>query len=150
MAEARGLESARERRRQLGNTMHALEESVARPVSIVDWQKGVHHAVTDLDRAFRAHCEEVERPDGLLDEIMHEAPRLENVVALIRKEHTEMERRLADLTDRLESSEMAAAEHRVALRESTDDLLTLLVRHRRRGADLVYEAYLVDIGGWSS
>jgi hypothetical protein len=35
-----------------------------------------------------------------------------------------------------------------ALRDGLTDLLAELVRHRQRGADLVYEAYSVDIGGW--
>ena len=42
----------------------------------------------------------------------------------------------------LESADAVAAR-----REAATELVGRIVRHRQRGADLIYEAYEVDIGG---
>jgi hypothetical protein len=89
-----------------------------------------------------------EAAGGLYEEILENAPRLANRVKRLRREH-------ADITAAIRSgsAETQAATQdpgRVeALRDHAVRLLADLVRHRKRGLDLVYEAYHVDIGGES-
>jgi hypothetical protein len=68
-------------------------------------------------------------------------------VTRFRREH-------AEITDGIghaiaESSTATDPEAVQALRDHTVRLFADLVRHRKRGLDLVYEAYHVDIGGES-
>ena len=66
---------------------------------------------------------------------------------------TRFRREHAEITEGIHRglAECAAATDpdRQALRDHTVRLFADLVRHRKRGLDLVYEAYHVDIGGES-
>ena len=89
-----------------------------------------------------------EKPDGLYDEILKHAPRLENNVRRLREEHPEIVP-----ADRRDDRPPGAGRDRrrdVAPRKPRDDLQRFMgsvMRPRQRGADLVWEAYNVDIGG---
>ena len=104
-------------------------------------------ALERLDEVFAVHVEVTEAPGGLYQEILENAPRLASRVTRFRREH-------AEITDGVshaiaESSTAADPEAVQALRDHTVRLFADLVRHRKRGLDLVYEAYHVDIGGES-
>jgi hypothetical protein len=104
-------------------------------------------ALEHLQEVFAVHVEVTETPGGLYQEILENAPRLANRVTRFRREH-------AEITDGIrhaiaESSTAADPEAVQALRDHTVRLFANLVRHRKRGLDLVYEAYHVDIGGES-
>ena len=88
-----------------------------------------------------------EAPGGLYQEILENAPRLANRVTRFRREHAEITEGI-----RRGLAECAGAttpEATTALRDRSVRLFADLVRHRKRGLDLVYEAYHVDIGGES-
>jgi len=104
-------------------------------------------ALEHLQEVFTVHVEVTEAPGGLYQEILDNAPRLANRVARFRREH-------AEITDGIrhaiaECSTATDPEAVQALRDHTVRLFADLVRHRKRGLDLVYEAYHVDIGGES-
>ncbi len=142
MEPTEAVSGAGKRRRALGAAMAELEQAVAAPVADPQWQANVAEALEDVAAAFVAHCEEVERPDGMFEEVLDEAPRLDREVDWFRLEHERIGAYIAEMTRAVESGEPPA------LRGGLTDLLADLVRHRQRGADLVYEAYMVDIGGW--
>ena len=85
---------------------------------------------------------DTEAPDGLLAEIVEQAPRLWRETEGLRSEHVILVGECARLLDRVESSDSP-----LSLRRQVNLLLGRFERHRYRGADLVYEAYDVDIGG---
>jgi hypothetical protein len=96
---------------------------------------------------FAVHVEVTEAPGGLYQEILDNAPRLANRVTRFRREH-------ADITQGIrrglaECASAADPDAVQTLRDHTVRLFADLVRHRKRGLDLVYEAYHVDIGGES-
>ena len=104
-------------------------------------------ALEHLQEVFTVHVEVTEAPGGLYQEILDNAPRLANRVARFRREH-------AEITDGIrhaiaECSTATDPEAVQALRDHTVRLFADLVRHRKRGLDLVYDAYHVDIGGES-
>ncbi|MDH3728159.1 MAG: hypothetical protein OER77_11565, partial [Myxococcales bacterium] len=77
-----------------------------------------------------------------LAQLTDDAPRLVNKIDRVRDEHPELTQQVADaITSAKESSD---AED---LRSEVMAVLVSIVRHRQRGADLVYEGYNVDIGG---
>ena len=147
-ASTSALQAAKGQRLSLRRAIAGLEEALAVPS---DDQEGlpdrIRASLERLQEVFAVHVEVTERPDGLYHEILENAPRLANRVARFRREHVE----LADgIRSGIASARAAGDGEAVqALRDQTVRLFADLVRHRKRGLDLVYEAYHVDIGGES-
>ena len=141
-------ETAR-RRADLHQVIVAMEKAIARPAvgRETDWSKDVRRALQDLRHAIEEHIENAERPRGLYDEIGMKAPRLASKVEQLKLEHPEMREGADTLADRLESTPIGEAWPVVEARDDLQRLLGRLVRHRQLGADLVWEAYNLDIGG---
>jgi hypothetical protein len=112
-----------------------------------DWSKDVIRALQDLDHALGEHIEITERPEGLYDEIRHKAPRFAGPIGRLQNEHPELRDGTRELIARLESTPVGDAWSLADARDDLQRLLGRLVRHRQLGADLVWEAYNLDIGG---
>lgn len=97
-----------------------------------------------LRLVFGVHVEVTEAPGGLYEEILEIAPRLANKIARFKREHIVIARAIVSAHDDLRSDGDTPDLHARLVH-----LHEMLSRHRRRGADLVYEAYHVDIGGES-
>jgi hypothetical protein len=139
------IEAVRSRRAGLKAAMSGLELALAAaaPGRASEWASGVQEALDRVHEEWTRHMVETEAPGAFLDELVAEAPRLANQVARLRDEHGEI---LGDLL----AAEEALGRDAVDvddLRARLTGLLCALARHRQRGADLVYEAYDVDIGG---
>jgi hypothetical protein len=144
------LDAARQRRKNLHETLVHLENAISSPASgrIADWTATVLKETVVVRDAFAQHVEVTEKEDGLYDEILENAPRLEGNVQRLRDEHPEITQALADTIARLEQVEIGSDAW--PLDQARDDLQRFIgrvIRHRQRGADLVWEAYNVDIGG---
>jgi hypothetical protein len=142
------LEDLRRRRAQLRDSMDTLERAMsapARPGLAGPWQARVHAALLALAGDFREHLAVTEGPDGLYQDLARRAPRLAGQVARLVQDHVTIGERLEGLLSltglTLDGDEVTR------VRELGTELLGSIVRHRQRGADLVYEAYEVDIGG---
>jgi len=94
-----------------------------------------------LSSALDHHVTMTEGPDGLLADVMAAAPRLAHKVDGVRKDHTRIRSQVDAVMACLPAEESRAA----PVRDQIVDLLTNLTRHRQSGADLIYEAYSVDI-----
>jgi hypothetical protein len=98
--------------------------------------------------ALKQHIQDTEGPDGLYEELQDQAPRLSNLVKLLTKEHAvlkeDINRALAALEALPNELEDECCED---VREAVLALLGRISRHRQKGADLVWRAYSVDIGG---
>ena len=152
-ASTSALEAAKGQRLSLRRAIAGLEEALAAPDDPdgLGGQDGLPTrlipALERLQEVFAVHVEVTEAPGGLYHEIMENAPRLANRVTRFRREH-------AEITDGIrrglaECASAADPDAVQALRDHTVRLFADLVRHRKRGLDLVYEAYHVDIGGES-
>jgi len=147
---SQALSEARQRRKTLHDAIVHLEKSISSPAAgrIPDWTASVLKEMTEVRDAFGQHVMVTEKPDGLYDEILERAPRLETNVRRLREEHPEIVQRIDEMIARLEQVEIG--EDAWPLEEARDDLQRFtgsVIRHRQRGADLVWEAYNVDIGG---
>ena len=144
------LEAAKGQRLSLRRAIAGLEEALAAsedPDGLRALPERLAPALERLQEVFAVHVEVTEAPGGLYQEILENTPRLANRVTRFRREH-------AEITDGIRraiaSSATASGPEAVqALRDHTVRLFADLVRHRKRGLDLVYEAYHVDIGGES-
>jgi hypothetical protein len=142
------LDEVRERRGALLGAAAGLEAALAAPASDARWSEGVGSALTRLHATLAEHVSATEAPDGTLDQVRSRAPRLSNQIDRIVGEHVSMTADVERLIDRIESSPSErTADQTAAIREQALELLILIGRHRQRGADLLYEAYDVDVGG---
>ena len=140
------LDQARANRAGLRASIGRVERAMSGPATgrTDVWSKELATELHGLSNALEEHIEQTESPSGLLADIIEAAPRLAHRVELTRNDHSHLRDRLKSA---LEAVELAnSAQGTVAdARDRVVELLTGLVRHRHLGADLVYEAYNVDI-----
>ncbi|HEU4319144.1 MAG TPA: hypothetical protein VFS66_03600 [Acidimicrobiia bacterium] len=127
------------RRSDLYEVMRDLERTVARPSGIADWRIEIERALRALKKALATHVHEVESGSGLFTQVMEQSPQLAANVETLRREHRDLmmscENALsltADLSDK-------------SLRRRVNQLLVRLAIHRQTGAELLYDAYNVDV-----
>lgn len=138
------LETLRRRRAELRESLNTLEQALASPAQgdPQRWCERVHVALIELTADFREHLDVTESEGGLHDELRRTAPWLSGRVDRLAAEHAPIR---ASLDGLLAACELGPDADEI--REAATQLLGLLVRHRQRGADLVYDACEVDIGG---
>jgi hypothetical protein len=144
------LRLARAQRADLRNALITLERALARPAPgiVPEWAERVHDALVDLAAMFERHIAVTEGDDGFLAEIAEHSPRLINAIQRLTEEHERIRVELASTLDHIRRLPPNADDTAItAAREHVTTLVTDLARHRQHGADLVYEAHAVDIGG---
>jgi hypothetical protein len=120
--------------------VQGFQYALATPAADPGWRRGIDAELPRLRVAFATHVELTEGPDGLYAEVLADAPRLVRQVNNLDREHATMLAALEALARRVD-----ADPERV--RSWGSDLLRGLSRHRQRGADLIHEAYVTDLGG---
>ena len=114
---------------------------------IPDWTRQVTKEMTAVRDAWDQHIDGTEKPGGLYEEIVGISPRLAGTVDRLRMSIPDITGAVGQTLARLEQVEIRLA---WPLEDARDDLQRLIgraIRHRQKGADLVWEAYNVDIGG---
>ncbi|HWC70849.1 MAG TPA: hypothetical protein VG993_06775 [Actinomycetota bacterium] len=144
------LSEAKRRRATLHDALVHLEVAISSPAAgrIPAWTALVTKELTGVRDAFDQHVMVTEKPGGLYEEIIMRAPRLDGTVRRLRDEHPDIAEKLGGMMDRIEQTPVGGAEW--PLEDARDDLqrfIGTVIRHRQKGADLVWEAYNVDIGG---
>ncbi len=141
-------ETAR-RRADLHAALVSVEKAISSPAvgREADWSKEVLRNLQDLEHAIVEHVEVTERRDGLYEEISQKAPRLAGKIDHLRREHPELREGAGELISRLEATPVGGTWPLAEARDDLQRLLGRIVRHRQLGADLVWEAYNLDIGG---
>jgi hypothetical protein len=141
------LDAVRARRAELRETLNLLEAALAAPARGREmiWGEAVHATLVMIADDFGAHVEVTEGPGGLHEAILAGAVRLANAVDALTGEHGQIAEEIAELV--ADSAAPVGPGDMDDLRERATRLLGHLVRHRQRGADLIYEAYATDVGG---
>lgn len=141
------VERVRAQRAELRESMAALEDALAdEAADRTTARRRLRAALTELASDLQEHVELSESAEGFYADLRQTAPRLGAKVDTQMTEHDELlaeVRRLLGERDEGLADDAALAEHRAALAA----LLDRVVRHRRRGADLLHEAWNVDLGG---
>jgi hypothetical protein len=143
--ELEAFERSRQKRRGVRQASADLEEALARPASQdpQGWSTGTADSLALLATAFELHVQQSEGAEGLLAEIVEVSPRCAPAVEQIKRDHREI---VAELHDLEPAARRSAEVSRIAdVREHALGVLQAIARHRQRGADLIYEAYSVDI-----
>ncbi|MFZ0161201.1 MAG: hypothetical protein WAL50_19395 [Kineosporiaceae bacterium] len=99
-------------------------------------------AVTALLQRWNRHVRLAEAPDGLLHQIVTDSPRLSTTVARISREHPVVVTQIRSALELLGAPDPDLASVRRLLGWAMD----AMEQHRRRGNQLIYDAYNLDIG----
>ena len=136
------VESARTRRADLHAVLVELEHAIAAaaPGREEAWTEQVCAALDSLAAAFAEHVAATEAVDGLFEQVRRRAPRLDHHTQRLARDH-------GTITQELAAARASVDQGVAEAREAVLSLLAHLARHRQLGADLVYEAYAVDLGG---
>lgn len=140
--EGDALRGARKRRVALLEAIGDVETAMSTPAGEPGWHTNIEVRLLGLRMALDQHIDEVEGPDGLLADLLAEAPRLANQIRRVESEHPDLGIQLDGTIQLVESRSDIGV-----IRATVMETLAALSRHRQVGADLVYEAYKVDIGG---
>ncbi len=139
------LSQARTERAGVRAAIARVESALASPTTGRDraWRGELADQLATLEGAFARHVAATEGPDGLLAEIVAGSPRLARRVEEIASDHGAIAEELGAARTAL----LDAPPNLEDVRDRVVAVLIHLVRHRQRGADLVYEAFQVDIEG---
>lgn len=94
-----------------------------------------------MQASLQAHVEETEAADGLFADIVERSPRLVSAIDDLRREHVEI---LDSCSEALQAVSEDVSSERV--RRRVNVLLGKLAMHRQTGAEMLYEAFMTDIG----
>lgn len=133
------LAKARENRSSLREAIDNVEATLAAsPGDHVDvWAAHLDESLEMLSQAVEQHIAVTEAPGGLLEDMISANPALRERVGQTREEHNQLRAQLG----RIRSSLSGRSTDVVAARRHVAELLTELIHHRQRGADLVSDAY---------
>ena len=142
------LGEIRQRREALVGAAAAFEAALAAPASDLRWTEGLGNALATLRATIDEHVTATEAPGGTIDQLRDRAPRLSNQIDRLVDQHSAITTDAEGLLERLEHAPTErTAEDTDTIREQALELLGAILRHRQLGADLLYEAYDVDLGG---
>jgi len=142
--------AARVKRRALYASMVSLEAILTSPAAAPLWLEDVNQRTVAVHEALVAHIREVERPRGIIARILEDQPRLESHGVELIADHPRLLERVdnvVEITSR--NGNELDTETVTHVRHAVLELLGMLTRHRQAGADFVFDAYDVDIGGQS-
>jgi hypothetical protein len=124
-----------------------LEEAAAVPARGRGWVSRMGAALQRLADDLSAHAAAEDGPGGLYRRVTGDAPRLAGEVRRLRAELDEMCGLVTWLLAVIAAGPVTQGiDWRLDFREDVTVLLGRLVRHRQSDADLIYEAYTVDVG----
>jgi hypothetical protein len=151
MADQAQLDAVRVRRESLYQALVGLEDALSTPIGHRErWRLRVAMAIDHAANRVEEHIWETEAFDGLLNQVVDEDPRLCCRALRLRDDHIELQKEVCELRGALaEIDDAEIAVRGNALRQQALEFCGHLAVHRQRGADLIYEAYHVDIGGSS-
>ena len=141
------LDQAREERQGVRAAFDRLERAAASPATdrAREWCEVFASRLAELSLAFTTHVELTEAKDGLFAEIIEAAPRLSHRTDELRQDHRDIEAAINRAAARLDAEPTPDHKAVVEARDAAVDLLARITRHRHLGAELVYDAYNVDI-----
>jgi hypothetical protein len=143
------LEAARARRIKLHTELVELEQTLAAPTPgrVKEWTLDVADRMRSVREAFDEHIFVTEKPEGLYEEIMSMSPRLAGKIKRLDEEHPVVLAEIDEILGKLDALDTQDIWPPEVARDDINKVLGRIVRHRQRGADLVWEAYNLDIGG---
>ena len=111
-----------------------------------EWAQRVSDRLDALLIAFDRHVEITEAKDGLLEEVIDAQPRLAHRVERLRRDHVDIRVSIEDAMASVKEPSSFVDDAQVEdITKSVLAMLVQLVYHRHLGADIMYQAYTVDM-----
>ena len=107
------------------------------------WLSAVRRTLAGLGEAWREHVEFTEAPDGLFDELLDDSVEVAPEVDHLRRDHEVLFAAMERARELLDSPTAGPADTK--LLQSLAGIAKQVDQHRRRGADLLYRVYSVDV-----
>jgi hypothetical protein len=123
---------------ELPVAIHGFACMAAMPSSTPDWASSFTEQLATLREEMRAHVRDTEGPGGAYARLLRDAPRLAPGVQALVDDHRAILRALDQPPVPLVDVER--------VRAWAQSIVEDVSIHRQRGANLVYEAYLTDLG----
>ncbi|MBB5870200.1 hypothetical protein F4553_003579 [Allocatelliglobosispora scoriae] len=123
---------------ELPSATTGLARSLSQTAGRPGWVRDVAAQLADVRTALLDHIRVTEGPTGRYAQLLRDAPRLAPGIHELVTEHAEL---IAALDDARPDDDPQR------LHEAVTGLVDRLGRHRQHGADLIYEAYSIDVGG---
>ncbi len=147
------IERVRGRRASLYRTTLELENALSSPAAdFGPWSARVLEAARSVVDCIAAHAAESEAPGEFLSNIATDSPHLSNAAKHLKDEHPALIERSLAYVQLISSFGDGAFETEPppdaaeVVRERGLEVLALIVRHRQRGADLMFLAHNEDLG----
>jgi hypothetical protein len=137
---SRAIERVQPQRDKLREAHHALiaaSDTTKEAAVLAD-------AIVLLRAAFTVHVDFAEGPGGLFEELLDDSPtEAAQEVDRLKRDH-EVIVSIMDRVEGLQAEGVSLNDERLS--EAVSELVRLLTRHRRHGAEVLYNVYGVDIG----
>jgi hypothetical protein len=108
-----------------------------------DWTTAVGRTLDSLAAAWREHVEFTEAPNGLFDQLLDDSVDVAPDIDHLRRDHGVVAAAITRAGEFLVAD--AAGPDEPKLAQSLAGVAKLVEQHRRRGADLLYQVYSVDL-----
>lgn len=131
------------RRIDLFEAMQRLESANSRAAGQAGWVDEMRQALQNLDRALDRHVTEIEADGGLFGEVLSKTPHLAHAIEDLREEHEDLVQGCRAALAGVDGAETDTSR----LRRKVLGLLGRLAVHRQSGAELLYDAYNIDLAG---
>jgi len=139
------LAAVNERRDEFYEGILELERAMAAPAGddAVAWAADAAPAVEDMRRVLDDHIRETEAPGSFYDDVIEHSPHLVNAAHRLQAEHPPLASSVDALA--LELKTVTDDDGVEETRQAALELIKALLQHRHRGAELVYDAYNIDV-----
>lgn len=139
------LDAVRVRRDSFYDALLDLEQALGVPAGgdCAGWGVALQAPVARLREVLAAHVSGTEGDEGFFAEVRDHAPHLIPAVDRLRSEHDPLIAATDALAARLDGLRSDAEVEGV--RDEGIELIGRLITHRHRGAELVYDAYSIDV-----
>jgi hypothetical protein len=139
------LDAIRVRRDHFYDAILAVERAISKPAGDAPegWAAALAAPVESLQATLDDHVSGTEGHDGLFEQMRDDAPHMLPALERLRGEHDPLldgTRVLADSLSNVHDDDGVDLVRMHAL-----DLLRRMLEHRHRGAELIYDAYAVDV-----
>jgi hypothetical protein len=114
-----------------------------RSLGAQEWIAAVGSALTGLGNAWHEHVDFTEAPNGLFDQLLDDSVDVAPDIDHLRRDHLVVASAMVRAEELLGGR--AAGPDDLKLAQSLAGVAKLVEQHRRRGADLLYQVYSVDL-----
>ena len=114
---------------------------VSRPGASPDWRTQLRSVLAHLEAALERHVHEVEGEDGLFEDVIRREPRMASSVNSLKEGHVVLQAACRHALDGVQDETVSVDR----IRQRVNVVLMRLARHRQKGSEMLYDAYVVDI-----